>query len=538
MERSECTLCVGASKMTRGALSHPPSLVVGGGAVPMATATAHTIGPSDEEEEDHSEAWLQAMQDVTSCLYQQGGFPTMEELTFALQYVDVMESILRSKAYRFHRPPQAIPPSWDSIDRSTPPANNTKKKERESERTSRNGSFGAPAATAAAREKNSVRVVASDNNRFATFQDDDSDDDNGDPTLLLQYSYTNDDGGEHRDPDAMSANNNDDGSDNDEQQVQEPPPYTAGMDNRRLMIRVLNAQSEIYAARGNLHRKLSPPSWSLGAGQYALCLKKIHEALSVADSAICQWIAANVLNATTVLWLAKDASIVEVSVQGMTENRETFLAAARNEEAFLVRHLQPQWDSRDDVKNKWGEDKWTSNPSPKQNFARLRVNSERQLRDIRKAVELLEELDTAKAVESSQNIQTMLHTGSIVPSSSRPIEGAPVASSSATTERVISKKKRFNGQRPQDLTKRVDFNLYPDPTQFGWEFTGSWGVAEFFKKDGVLLDWYFTTATVKTSLSHPKQGKTQLFASKVDSETYRTVLQNPRARTGQRYHRK
>ena len=101
---------------------------------------------------------------------------------------------------------------------------------------------------------------------------------------------------------------------------------------------------------------------------------------------------------------------------------------------------------------------------------------------------------------------------------------------------------RGNGIRPFDITHHVPLELYPDPVEFGWIFTGSNEVSrvEFFEKDGVKLDWYYTTATLKTSLDHPKQGKTQLFLSgnNMDPEVYIRVLLDPRAHTGQRYHQK
>jgi hypothetical protein len=99
----------------------------------------------------------------------------------------------------------------------------------------------------------------------------------------------------------------------------------------------------------------------------------------------------------------------------------------------------------------------------------------------------------------------------------------------------------------------VSWESYPDPTNHGWSFTGSWepSLVEFFEHRLVLgggggdhdddnaavvkLDWYYTTATMKTSLHHPRQGKTQMFANRVTPQLYLDILQNPRAHTNQRY---
>ena len=104
-------------------------------------------------------------------------------------------------------------------------------------------------------------------------------------------------------------------------------------------------------------------------------------------------------------------------------------------------------------------------------------------------------------------------------------------------------RQHYNGQCPLDIIScHVDIRLYPDPTVFDWTFTESLGATEFFEKRDELsgglfkLDWYFTTATAKTSLNHPTQGKTQLFGKVADPDTYCRILENPRAHTGNRYH--
>jgi hypothetical protein len=106
---------------------------------------------------------------------------------------------------------------------------------------------------------------------------------------------------------------------------------------------------------------------------------------------------------------------------------------------------------------------------------------------------------------------------------------------------------RYNERRPDYRGQRVSTYGYPDPSNFGWTFTGSCegGRAEFFEKDfavhGVVkLDFYYTTGTIKTVLDHPLQGVTQLFAKgdSLSPEMYRAILQNPRQHTGNRYHRR
>ena len=101
---------------------------------------------------------------------------------------------------------------------------------------------------------------------------------------------------------------------------------------------------------------------------------------------------------------------------------------------------------------------------------------------------------------------------------------------------------RYNGIRP-NYQQRVSLEQYPDPTSmgYGWNFTGSTAQSrvEFYEKStnmGIIkLDFYYTTATVKTVLEHPTTGLNQLFRNTVSPEEYVKILENPRAHTGRGY---
>lgn len=105
---------------------------------------------------------------------------------------------------------------------------------------------------------------------------------------------------------------------------------------------------------------------------------------------------------------------------------------------------------------------------------------------------------------------------------------------------------RYNGTRPNYENGRVDLADYPDPTSYGWTFTGSVqnSRVEFFEKrlnngGTVKLDLYYTTATVKTVLDHPTTGRNQLFRKcRASPEVYKAILLNPRYHTGLGYRRR
>ena len=107
---------------------------------------------------------------------------------------------------------------------------------------------------------------------------------------------------------------------------------------------------------------------------------------------------------------------------------------------------------------------------------------------------------------------------------------------------------RYNGRRPRYGGKRISKKDYPDPTKYGWKFTGSCeeGRAEFFEKvidefaGTVKLNLYYTTGKIKTVLDHPEHGITPLFGrgDVVTPALYRMVLKNPGSHTSVRYQRR
>lgn len=78
------------------------------------------------------------------------------------------------------------------------------------------------------------------------------------------------------------------------------------------------------------------------------------------------------------------------------------------------------------------------------------------------------------------------------------------------------------------------------PESHGWTKTGSndQSRVEYYQRDNVRMDYYPTTGTVKTSMDHPSQGKTQMFRRDLSDSSFEKVLDNPRSHTGQGYQRR
>lgn len=290
------------------------------------------------------------------------------------------------------------------------------------------------------------------------------------------------------------------------------PTAEAPMVMRRILIRVLTSQSEMLAFKASQYRFTKPiPLWKLGANTYSESLAKIHAALQLADSECARLLATMEESTMEQNSLTEDAQIVEVSIQYLTQGRDKFRESACKHANRLRRALEPQWTARDGARQRVGEDKWNNNPAPKNSFKKLREDDEKELREIEAVIQQLDDMDVPQGEAVRGHFETQ------------------------------SPKQRYNGERTWDLSRRLPFDAFPDPIEFGWTFTGSWNnTVEFFERkeeDGsiVKLDWYFTTGTLKTSLHHPFQGKTQMFAAQVDPVTYVEILINPRVHTDVRY---
>lgn len=400
-----------------------------------------------------SSAWLEALQQATAVLHD----PSYD-VEVSLQYLNQLEFILKQQEANWHRAPKKKPPRFP---------------------------VPSPHQSAVPKEHKSSPIVS--NNPYASIFDQGDDDEESE---VDSYNVEDAEAGDV---------------------VIEQVTYPM----RRLLTRVWAAQSDVLAHAASIC--LNDRQWQPAVYYCTSAVTQIRSALVFADEEISGFVQNHLMTSDIITALADDADIVSVSVQHLVAEKDRLEKTAQREVARLQRRLEPQWQARDQVREKMG-DRWYSNPQPKCNHSGARQQDENLLREVRKALHTLQELNVAELETSSSAIRARL---------ARPSGGTP---------------SRYNGQRPHDLTRRVSLVDYPDPAGFGWTFTGSNEVSrvEFFEKDGIKLDWYYTTGTLKTSLKHPTQGKTQLFVAgkQISPEMYRKILENPRTHTGARYRKR
>jgi len=93
---------------------------------------------------------------------------------------------------------------------------------------------------------------------------------------------------------------------------------------------------------------------------------------------------------------------------------------------------------------------------------------------------------------------------------------------------------------------RVPERLYPAPHNCGWTFTGSsvHEKAEYYEKYSqygkILLNFYYTSGTIKVVLMHHSEGEMQLYKKgrSLLPDIYRNVLEDPIANTDVRFRRR
>lgn len=323
-------------------------------------------------------------------------------------------------------------------------------------------------------------------------------------------------------------------------------PTTGELDTLRLLVRLHTSQSDLHARGARL--SASGRRWLDGSAELGSAVHAVRVALGLADAEISRYLEADedagesgggggggrTPGLLRKRQLEEDADIVHVSTQSVVQERDRYVQAAVRQAARLEAQLRPQWQSRDVARAGMGEQRWIKNPSAKHDHFRARAREEAELKDLRKALEELAATDddASGLQESARHLRERLQ------------------------QEARGGGDRYNGLRPDPALPRL--GGYPDAAaaDYGWTFTGSSGAArvEFFERmfpappeaEGVAaaavaawtlvkLDFYFTTGTVKTSLDHPRQGRTQLFARQVSPDVYHQILLDPRAHTNVRY---
>lgn len=173
------------------------------------------------------------------------------------------------------------------------------------------------------------------------------------------------------------------------------------MANRRLLIRLVTLQSELLACEATQCRLTNPPKWLEGAELYENSLERLNFAMHLADSEYARLVQENE-NAESVM--SEDASIVQVANGSLIQQRDKYRRAASTAARKIRNILEPQWQSRDQVKNRLG-DRWFNNPAPKKDHWHMREADEMALKEIEIAIQRLDALKIREEYRMNQHQQ-------------------------------------------------------------------------------------------------------------------------------------
>ena len=256
--------------------------------------------------------------------------------------------------------------------------------------------------------------------------------------------------------------------------------------------------------------------------------------------------------------LTQDAEIVAVAIHQLVSYKERLEHDISRERSRLQNRLRPQWKTRDQVKQRLGTNYWYNNPAPKHDHSALREEDEAALRQLDDILNQMQLLQIDALSQSAYNLQQRLE--GVDDNLQQP---TGMAMSQLLQEHEQQQLQRHNGLRPGTTSRtRVSREDFPDPNILnnGWAFTGSeenleveyyefeltsealGGTVSLLENNGratvVQLDWFYTKATVKTTLYVPsRQGHAGrvvpliVDGTRVTPSLYRSIIENPCTKT-------
>ena len=328
--------------------------------------------------------------------------PTIGELEFSIAYLSHLERLLYQNPMSLWKfPPKSNPPEYHTFEPSSPAPETKNLSQGQMDALWPSVS---PIKSSGAKKRSKIsppRVPGK--NRYAIIASIDSDDEDDDEDLeeagdrpLLHFNF-------------WSVPRNVGGS--------------RGMDVRRLIIRTCCAQSDLWNFMAM--ERVRAKEWTLGAKAYHQSGQKTRQALELADTEISKWWFKReqdlyrphkpaFQDTQKFQDLVQDADVVGVAIQQLCQQRDKYIAAAERHRDSLLRKLTPLWKSREEMKKRWGNERWKNNPNARHDLAKLRIAQEQELMHVQEALELvLEETSEFSATmaemeETTQKWQTQL----------------------------------------------------------------------------------------------------------------------------------
>ena len=95
--------------------------------------------------------------------------------------------------------------------------------------------------------------------------------------------------------------------------------------------------------------------------------------------------------------LTNNAEILSITIDHISREQADFIRRAVNRIRWLEEKLNPQWESRDAARSRIGSERWENNANPSNVYSDMRYEQEQELREARKAVDVVQTFDYSNA---------------------------------------------------------------------------------------------------------------------------------------------
>jgi hypothetical protein len=180
-----------------------------------------------------------------------------------------------------------------------------------------------------------------------------------------------------------------------------PPPPPLNTPPRKCFfyyIEFLTFLGELYSIRGGRLRPADRVTWAEGTELFQQANANLQTALTYTDSLVVRLRiqeehdedhGGQLSNSdrADLDELIHKADAISIAAGAAINNLDTYEQKVKNRETVLFQKLNPQWQERDQVKERWGQERWTTNPNPKMDYAERRALMEKELEEVKLALQ-------------------------------------------------------------------------------------------------------------------------------------------------------
>ena len=264
-----------------------------------------------------------------------------------------------------------------------------------------------------------TRSSTTNQNQYSVFDDDDEhdDDDDSDDEIEGEEIVYNTPRMQQK---QRRGNNNNNSNNREDTSSYHADKSSTDMSMRRILLRIYCSLAEIHSSYALECSRTHPTQWIEGADEFQIAynilrsgqeiideehalLMQVVETISLlsmndesSSTAAARLELEKVVNERQI-GLSNDSQIVSVPLAYFTTSRDKYIAAAQSRIATLEDKLYQDWNTRQEIMNKMGADRWKNNPRPNYSHYEARKRMEKELDDCLEGVNRTRMMDIGVA---------------------------------------------------------------------------------------------------------------------------------------------